>query len=175
MTAVGRVTKILTALFSILFAVLMIRDPEDGYALVVPILGITLLVYGIRLLVYYFSMARFMVDGRMVFYKGIILLDLGLFTGLIAEIPMVYGMIYLVGGLVVSGVLDVMRAFEAKKLEGSWKRTLVIGILKILIIIPSLMFMDSLKVLVYIYCFGLINTAVGNIISAFRKTYMVSM
>ena len=80
MSAAQRVQKVLAALGYIGAAVLMLWLGEDGYELVLLMLGLSLTAQGIRSIVFYFNMARHMVDGRSILYKGVILLDFGIFT-----------------------------------------------------------------------------------------------
>ena len=80
MTKMQRVKQVLSALLMMGCCFILIKEPELGYAIVAMILSVSLLLYAIRCLIYYFTMARHMVGGRSVLYTGIILLDLAVFT-----------------------------------------------------------------------------------------------
>lgn len=173
MSTSKKITSVLTGIVMIAFCVVMLLNPDVGCYIVIPLLGLSLLLYGIKLLIYYFTMAIHMVDGKLVLYESLIIIDFGVFTGFMATVPAVYGIIYLVGSVVVSGVLDIMEARESKKMGGHWRLSFYFAALEILSIIPMLIFIDSQRSLVYIYCFMLLHSAIGKIISAFRKTDVV--
>jgi uncharacterized membrane protein HdeD (DUF308 family) len=68
-------------------------------------------------------------------------------------------------------VVDVLGALDAKKLEaGSWKLKMATGVINIIVGILCLVFIRSVTMLDYVYCSGLIITALSNIISAFKRT-----
>ena len=80
----------------IVFGILMLTLEEDGYEAVLLILETALMLSGIQQLFYYFTMARNMVGGIYIFYKGILLLDAGLFALNLDKVPEQYGMLYLI-------------------------------------------------------------------------------
>ena len=174
MSKVQRVESFLIGIVMILLAVIMIRSPELGYYLVIFILGITLLIYGIRSLIYYFTMACHMVGGKAILYKGFIIFDLGIFTFTLTDIPIVYVLLYLIGVHLISGGLDILSAIDAKKAGShSWRLKLIGGILSILIAVACIIYRNSTTLMVYIYSSGLIYSGIFKIISAFRKTAIV--
>lgn len=77
MTLAQRVGKILSALFSFLCAWIMFRMGEAGFLLVSLMISISLILFGLRSLIFYWTMARHMVDGRTALYIGVIVLDFG--------------------------------------------------------------------------------------------------
>ena len=173
MSTSKKIRSVISGIFMLVFCFIMIKFPEEGSIIVIPILGLSLLLYGLKMLIYYFTMAIHMVDGKMVLYESLIIIDLGAFTAFMATVPPIYGIIYLVGFVVVTGVLDMLEAREAKKMGGHWRISFYFAALEILAVIPMLIFIDSHKSLVYIYCFVLLHSALGKIISAFRKTDVV--
>ena len=174
MSMTKRIRILLKALASILCAALMAVDPADGYLLVVLVLDITLLLYGFRLLAYYFKLARFMVGGIMTLYKSIVVIDLGLFILGLHSTPQKYVMLYLIGCLAFNGAADVLDAMGARKLgAASWKLRFSYGIMKILIAIAALFFLDSVALATCIFCAGPVYSAVSDVVSAFRKTAIV--
>ena len=80
MTAFRRIKEIIHGLILLGCAAGMLAYPSDGYTLVIYLLGISLTLYGLGTLIYYFQMARFMVGGRTMLYIGIIAFDFGMFT-----------------------------------------------------------------------------------------------
>ena len=170
MTLRKRITRLLRGIMMLIAAAVLLAYPEYGYAFVILILDIMLLIYGIRLLVYYFTMTRFMVGGISTLFKGIIVIDLGLFISELDDTTKKMAMVYLIVCLIFSGVTDVFHAIEAKHLLGAWKYEIISGIIKVLIALSCLGFLDSSGILVLIYSIGLVHTALTYIVSAFRKT-----
>lgn len=173
MTKRQKFRNIMIALLYVLLAVLMITDPEAGYLLVMAVLSIALLLYGIKQLVFFFTMARHMVGGKRVLYRGMIFFDLGAFTVALADIPKLYIMIYLMGGIIFTGAIEVLRAFEKKKASAGFRMKLLQGIICISIGILGLVFSWSTNYMVYFYCAGMIYSAFIRVIEAFRKDIQV--
>ena len=125
MTLWQRIKNILAALMLVLLGLLLIAanifdytslanipgmDPEIateiratdfstvGYSTVLLILSVVLLAYGIRMILFYFTMARHMNGGRSMLYRGILFTDLTVGKGylLIADDPA--QTVYLMGG-----------------------------------------------------------------------------
>lgn len=158
----------------IISGIIMVLYPESGYLLVVMILDITLLAYGIKSLVYYFTMARYMVGGQACLYKGIIALDFGIFAFNLDDLPKRIVLLYLVGCMAFTGIIDVLHSLEARRLRAkNWKYECFYGTCKVLFAIAALFFHDSLRILTLIYSAGLFHSAISNIITAFRKTAIV--
>lgn len=170
MTISKRLNLIFMGILLIICGILLIEYPDKGHGFVVLILDVTLLLYGFRLFVYYFTMARFMVEGISILYKSIIIIDFGLFVFTMSNTPRRLTMLYLVGLLAFDGVTDVLRALEKMKLEAtSWRFELFCGSVKIILCIISLFFLDSVRIMSYIYAAGMLHSGVSNIIAAFRK------
>ena len=115
MSSVQRIGNIVLAVLILLFALILITIPEEGLPIIILILATTLVVRGFRLLWYYFSMARHMVGGKSTLYRAIIILDLGIFTSSLASMSSYAILLYLVGIYAFSGIIDILRAFEAKR------------------------------------------------------------
>ena len=158
----------------IISAVVMICYPEFGYLLIGSILSFILMFTGIRNLIYYRSMARHMVGGRHILYMGLILLDMGLFLGGLVSMHPIYVMLYLLGGYAFSGLVHILRSFEAKSYSVlMWLRTLSNGLFDIAIAVLCLFFYQSQKILVLVYCIGLFHSAILRLMSAFRRSAIV--
>ncbi len=174
MSAFQRVRSMIVAALMVACGIIMLTVINIGYEIVCLVLCITLLVSGIRHLIYFFRMARHMVGGRMILYKGVILLDLGVFTATIFDIPQIYVMLYLFAGNMVSGGISIFRALETKKLEAPhWRLTLVHGITNIAIAVLCIVFIMNTEMVVFIYALGLFYSAIMRIVSSFRKTAVV--
>ncbi len=177
MTGLKRIGNIMTGLLMMASSFIMLLFPENGFFIVAVILTVSLLVYGVRTLIYYFTMARHMVGGRVVLYIGVIVIDLGVFSMTVADNPSFFIIIYLLLIHIFSGLIDILRALEAKRIEApSWKMTFASGVVNIAVgtaaFIAGVVF-GSKDMLVYIYSAGLFYSAVLKIAMAFRKTAVV--
>ncbi|SCY38243.1 Short repeat of unknown function [Lachnospiraceae bacterium XBB2008] len=171
MTLGKRILKIITGLVMIGFAILLILIPDIAFSMIVGVLALTLVLYALRSIIFYFSMGRHMVGGTRLLIRGVIMLDLGLFAYSLYDVPRIYIVLYLLFIHLFAGVVDVLGALDAKKLEaGSWKLKMATGVINIVVGILCLVFIRSVTMLDYIYCSGLIITALSNIISAFKRT-----
>lgn len=177
MTLMQRVRKILGALFMVLCAGLVLYAGEDGFVLIALFLCILLVFIGLRFLVFYFTMARYMVDGRSSLYNGLILLDLGIFTISVMNDPRLFVILYVLGINIFTGVIDILRALEARKLQSpSWHLNLVSGAVSIFFALAgafSALVLKDMKVLTVIYVIGMLWSAATKLVSAFRKTAIV--
>lgn len=174
MSKLQRVENILLGAGTILLGVAMMAFPESGFYIAVFILILTQMFTGIRLLVYYFTMARFMVGGRSILFRAVIVLDLAAFTYALSDIPRVYVIVYLIAYHAFAGAIDVMRAMEAKRFEApSWKINMGYGLVNIGIAAACCIFAGSVEMIVYVYAAGLLYSGVDRIVSAFRRTAVV--
>ena len=174
MTRMQRIGSVFISLIMILFAVILFISPEEGIGAVISALSIALVIAGFRMFIYYFSMARHMVAGQMILYRAIILLDLGLFTASLSDVPLPYVMLYLAAINGFSGAIGIMRALEARRGgAGSWRFRFVYGIIDLVEALLCLIFIQSVLVAVYIYAAGLIYSAFFRIVTAFRRTAVV--
>ena len=169
MSRFQKIRSVIFALGMIAAAVLFMADPDWGYYGVLSIFGIWLLIYGINTLVYYFTMARHMVGGRVILYKGIIITDFGYLTASINDIPKVYILLYLLGIHAFNGLVEVLRALEQRRYGAGWKVKLTHGIVDILIAVSCVVFVKKAGTVAIIYGIGLIYSAIMRIVSAIRK------
>ena len=112
MTKFTRIKEIIFGIATIACALLTMVAPSDGYDVIILILAVWLIIRGIRTLVYYFSMARFMVGGRSQLYSGVILLDFGILTATLTDVPHYYVLLYLIMMHAFSGLIEVLRALS---------------------------------------------------------------
>ena len=174
MSKLQRIENILFGVFLILIGIVMIHLPNEGFYIAALILCLSLLSRGVKDIIYYFTMARHMVGGRSVLVKGIILLDLGFFTMAMSDIPRIYLVLYLLGYHAFVGVIDVLRALEAKRFEApTWKISMGYGLINIGIAVACVFFIHSVEGIVYVYSAGLIYSALNRIASSFRRTAVV--
>ena len=173
MSKLQKIENVLSALLLFCCAAVMIAHPDKGFYLAACILSVTLILNGLRTLIYYFTMAVHSVGGKIQLYKGIILMDLGLFVLMLDDVPHIYVVLYLVGYNLIAGAIGILRSFESKKNGGRWKLKLSEGIFYILIAVLCLIFNSSVRMMVYIYSAGLIYSACVRMADAFRKTAIV--
>ena len=149
-------------------------EPPDALTIILIFLAFGLAIKAIREIIYYFSMARHMVGGKMILFQGVVVLDFALFTASLANIPKAYGLLYLVGIHAFSGVVEILRAMEARRtVEGPWKLKFVHGVIDFLLAALCLIFIRDIGVAVAVYCVGLVYSAIVRIIIALRKTAFV--
>lgn len=176
MTAFQRIKNIFIAFIMIIGSIIIVWIPEDGIPLIVLILSMSLTLYGLKNIFYYFSMARHMVGGRSILYTGVIIFDLGVFTLTVADNSNSFVILYMLIIHMFSGVVDILRALESKRMSSSWRFKFTSGAINIAIAIAAFVagyMLKSLSVIVYIYSAGLIYSAISRIITAFRKTAIV--
>ena len=168
----NRILHILIAVGLIFIVVLLGLLGNDGTKLIALIMGISLLIYGIRSLVAYFLKFRCIVGGRMQFYIGIVVMDLGLLIISSSSGSTILILIFLLGFQLVTGVA---RALEARKNGAPWKVRLAGGIVSLVTVILGIIFFRDPENVVDIYCLGLIFSAVEHIITAFRREKVVTI
>jgi len=171
MSKAMRIENIIIGLLIILGSILLILSPDYGHLIVLAILAIGLLVKGVGMIIYYFTMARHMVGGLMLLFYGIVFLDLGLFACGLTDVPKLYIMIYLMIGLIFSGAIDILKAFESKSIEApSWKNSLIHGVICIVLPIISLLLTNSEGILIFAYAISIFCTGVSRIATSFKRT-----
>ncbi len=174
MTRLQKIKEFIEGIVILAMAILLATDPVDGYPIVLILLGFTLIFYGIRYLVYFFTMARFMVGGRLSLYRALILINFGYLAETLTDVPTAYVLLYLTVIYAFSGLVDVLRASEARKYGApSWKLKFFYGIFNLFLAAACIVFIKRTNIAVYIYCFGLFNSAIVKIITSFRKTTFI--
>lgn len=174
MGATRRLIYFLTGALMVVLSVFMIRPDPDGYQVVLNFMKIALLLSGIKHLHYYFTMARYMVGGIYIFYKGVFLLDAALFAFSMDKLPRQYAMLYLIGGLAFAGIVGIMHAMEVKRLEsGKWVHLLIQAVIQLAFAVICLFFLGNSMVLTFVYGIGMLHSGISRIITAFRRTAIV--
>ena len=174
MTKMQRLRTIAEAAFLLLCTGVILCFPEYGYVIMSGLMCLSLVLTGLKELLYYFTMARHMVGGKSILYRAVILLDVGLFTGSIASVPRVYILIYLAVFFGFSGLMDAIGALNARR-DGahSWKMRFLQGAVNILLVLLCLLFLGNERLVEFIFCFSLVYSAVIRIITAFRRTAVI--
>ena len=174
MTKLQRARELLGGLLMLAGGALVVYRPASGILLITLIIIVTTILKGLGSLTYYITMARHMVGGKLQLYKGIILLDIGMFFMSLDNVPIFYLVLYLLVANLIAGVIEILGAREARQMEaGSWKLKMAIGAADVLFGLASIFCIGRPNILVYIYAAGLIYSAVLRIASAFRRTAIV--
>lgn len=169
-----RICHVLTGIFTILISMMMLMVPDLGYVLATCILGMVLIISGIRQLIYFFSMGIHMVGGKIILYRALITLDIGSFTISIHGTGQRYVLFYLTVYYLFAGVISIFRAVESRKLEaGSWKMKLMGGLFHMMIAAVCLVNNNSESVMLDVLCFALVISAVTRIMMAFKKSAII--
>ena len=177
MTLFQRIRKFLFGILLLFIAIIFLASPGgDTYQVVIGVLAIGLAIKAIKDIVFYFSMARHMVGGKMILFQGVIILDFAIFTASLSQIPKIYILLYLIFINAFSGVVEVLRALEAKRtVEGPWKLKMGHGVINLALAISCLVFIRNENTAMIIYSIGLMYSALMRIISAFRRTTFVTI
>lgn len=172
MTSIQRVKKFLSGLCMLLGSLILTVDPENGYIIIAFLLSVSLLLSGARYFVYYFTMARNMVGGKIILYRALILADLGLFTLTIILITKIYLIFHLLISHAFSGLVDMLKAVEEKKLQASWRMSFIYGFGNLVTAVAafSCILNDYTWLVVDIYCIGLAYSGIMQMVASFRKT-----
>lgn len=174
MTKFQRIENFIVAIFLLVLSVILIFVQDDGYLVVFGLINISWFIQSLRLLVYYFTMARFMVGGKRVLLKGVIFFDLALVSYSLSDIPKIYIMLYLVSGMLFINLIELLRAIDAKKCGNPhWILKMSEGIVGMAMAVICLMNYKSPTLIVYIYAVELAYAALVRIVNTFRRTSMV--
>ncbi len=152
----------------------MVAFPEGAFKVVVLIIGAGLIAMGVKNLFYYFTMAMHMVGGKLSLYKGIILVDFGILTCSLSDVPQIYVVLYLAVLHAFSGLVEILRALEAKRYGGrSWRMKLGHGIVNVAICLICIVKFKQPDISVIIYGLGLAYSGLVTVVSSFKKTTLV--
>ena len=173
MRKITRIKNLLLGLLMIVFALVLFLEPTYGPPVILTILGIALIIEGIRTLVFYLTMARHMVDGKKTFYRGILILDLGVLLLAGYQGSERLALLYMLTLFAVAGVINLIRAFESVKQGAPWKYRMLSGLIALAILFAGLAMKRNPNTMVYIFCIGLLYLGITSIASVFRKTAVI--
>lgn len=174
MNRFSRICHVLSGVFIILLSIIMRAIPDFGYALAALILGVVMILKGMKQLIYFFSMGIHMVGGRIIFYRALITMDIGFFTFSIHGTGQRYILFYFTLYYLFAGIILIFRAFESYRLEaGFWKRKLISGLFDMTIAVTCLVHNNSEAVMLDVFCFALIISAVTRIATALKKSAII--
>ncbi|MBQ7679856.1 MAG: hypothetical protein IJT34_08405 [Butyrivibrio sp.] len=175
MSGFQRIKAVLFGVAMLAVAILFIFFPSDeAYTIIVAILSLGMAIAGIKDIIFYFTMARHMIGGKMILIQGVIILDFALITASLSNVPKIYILLYLIGIHAFSGVVEVLRAMESKKtVEGPWKMKFTHGLVNFALAVACLIFLRKTNTALMIYSLGLVYSAIVRIFSAFRRTSFI--
>lgn len=175
MTIFQRIRNILIGLIMILIGLIFLINPSDeAYILVIGVLFLGLTIKGIKDIIFYITMARHMVGGKIILFQGVVLLDFALLTGSLSNVPKIYILLYLILINGFAGIVEVLRALESKKeVDGPWKMKFSHGIVNFILALSCLIFIRHNNTALIIYSIGLIYSAIMRIINSFRRTTFI--
>lgn len=170
MNSLQRINRALTGVLMLLMSACMLIFPYVGAFIVIAILTVSLVLSGCRRIFYYATLARNMVGGWRILFQGVIILDIGIFTMSFNSVNTKYIMLYLIAVNFFNAAVDILKAFEAKRVEApSWRWKLMAGLLEAVLAAVGLLFLNSVRVLMLLYCVGLIYSGIVKLISAFQR------
>ena len=186
MSKFQRFQNIVIGLSMLISAAILILLPEGGCLYIMLFLAASLILRGISELIYYFTMARYMVGGKLILFIGAVFFDFGIFTLSLSDESKLFVLAYLLGESKLfvlayllgfhafAGLVNVLRALEAKRYKStSWRLNMAQGVASILTVVICMIFSRNEILLVYCYCAGMIYSAALRIYSAFRRTAVV--
>lgn len=110
----------------------------------------------------------------MILIQGVIIFDFAIITGSLADVPKIYILLYLIGIHAFSGVVEILRAMEARRtVAGPWKMKFSHGVVNFILAIACLIFIRQSNTALIIYSLGLMYSAVVRLFDAFGKTAFV--
>ncbi|MCR4740389.1 MAG: hypothetical protein K5886_09065 [Lachnospiraceae bacterium] len=175
MTIFQRFRSLIIGVVMMIVAIIFIVDPSDtAYLIVIAVLSLGLAIYGLKNIFFYFTMARHMVGGKIMLVQGVVILDLALLTGSLSDVPKIYVLLYLVVVHAFSGIIEVLRAMEARRtVSGPWRMKFSHGVMNLLLALSCFIFIRQTHTAIIIYSIGLLYSAIMRIADAFRRTTFI--
>ena len=174
MSKTRRVWNIIGAAFEIVIALLLMQIPDFAFEIIALFIAIILIIYGIKYIVYYLTHAQHMIGGKWLLLVGLILFDAGAFITLLYDMAQTILIVYVVVVHFVAAIINLARAVSNKG-DGNpgWKIDLAQGIGNIAQVVLCIVFIKWVEVPVFIYCIGIIYSAILTIISSCKRTAIV--
>ena len=173
MRKLTRFKNLIIGIVMLVFVFLLLLWPQYGTPAIMLVCGFALLVYGIYSLIFFGTRAVHMIGGKRIFYRGILLLDLGVFMLAAYKGSERLIFLYLIVLLAAAGAIDIVRALEFRSAGAPWKFRALIGAVCIIILLIGLIYRKNPHTLVYIFCLSTTVSAISRIASVFRKTAVI--
>lgn len=174
MSKTRRVWNIIGAVFEIITALLLMLVPDLAFEFIAIIIAFILLIYGIKYIVYYLTHAQHMIGGKWLLLVGLILFDMSVFLTILDNVTQPILIIYIVVVHFVAAIVNFARAVSNKG-DGNpgWTIDLAQGIGNFAQVVLCLVFIKWFEVPVFIYCSGLIYSAILTIIASCKRTAII--
>lgn len=173
MTKLQRIANMAFSLLMIACGFVLLLEPKGGLLVVASLLSLTLLLYGVRKLVYYIRMARHMTGGLSLLFIAVIAIDVGVFAVAAIDSPELAIALYLITYNAITGVLAIARGIESKLFGSPWALSIVHGLLNIALAALCIAFYSSNEIIIWIFCIGLFYNAGVRLVSAFKPTEII--
>ena len=173
MTVWQRIGQLFIGMVMLCLSVLLILEGQKAYPVIIVIYSLALEALGLRMIWYYFRMARHMVGGTNILFRGILSFDFGMFAGSLVLVPSLYILAYLSATMAFSGLVDLLRGREARRIQGPFKLKTFTGVVKTVTALSCLIFMRTPALVVDIFSVGMVFSAVMRIVNAFRRTPVI--
>ncbi len=175
MTLFQRIWGFIVGIIMIVLAIsFMVWRNDDSYLTVMLLLTLGLAIQGLKDIIFYFTMARHMAGGKLILVQGVIILDFALLTGSLSDVPKIYILLYLIAIHAFSGMIEILRAMEARRsVSGPWKLKFCHGIINMILALSCFIFIRQTNTALIIYSIGLLYSGLMRIGSVFRKTTFV--
>lgn len=173
MTKLQRIADLILGLLMIACGFILLLEPKGGLLVVAFVLGLAVSLYGVRKLVYYITMARFMTGGLSVLFIAIIAIDIGVFAVAVIDSPQLAIALYLVCYNVLTGVLSIARGIESKLFGSPWVLNIAHGLVNIALAALCIAFENVDEAIILIFCIGLFYNAGVRVVSAFKPTEII--
>ena len=174
MSKTKRLWNIIEAITMIQGAIVLMLVPDLAFIIIAAFVGLALACKGLKFIIYYMTHAQHMVGGKRLLLVGLLMFDAGAFACLVCDQATVLMITYVVAVHLVACVLNFARAYSNKG-DGNpgWKTDLAQGIGNLAQVVLCLVFINTIEIPVFIYCAGVIYTAVLKIIASCKKTAIV--
>ena len=173
MTKLQRIANLILGLLMIVCGFILLLEPKGGLLAVALILGLAVLLYGVRKLVYYMRMARHMTGGLSVLFIAIIAIDIGVFAVVAIDNPQLAITFYLICYNVLAGVLAIARGIESKLFGAPWVLSIVRGLVNMALAALCIAFANSSETIIWVFCIGLFYNAGVRMASALKPTEII--
>ena len=174
MTRIEKIRETIYSLAMIFTSIILLTMGTDGYLVIIAILGLSLVVRGLKRILFFFIMARNMVGGKAILYRGVLIFDMGLFAESLIDVPVIYIMLYVLGFHIFTGFVKILRSLEGRKYGSSnWIIILGHGIIDIVIAFDCILHLQSSRHVIIVYSIWLIYSAIVKMGGVFRKQEIV--
>ena len=174
MTRFQRIENLAAGAFLVLLGLLIPRAGGDSYAIITGLLAFYMTFNGVRLLFYYFTMARHMPGGKTILFTGLLLANFALFSFSLVDEKRIYIVVYLAAVHSFWGLINLVKGIsEIRSRAASFRIDMAQGIGNLVLAGASLCSIHSVRLLIWFFCGGLIYSGLVRIISAFRRSAVV--